>query len=247
MSQRVNECRMPFTAYLWFAGQQPDPSNTPPPSLFPIQLNDCHDNPVITEACVDIGLPVSFIRRHLFQQLGLPVVKDFQNFTLACSCPFTTSESTVVKIRLPDEKQPVSAYLHVVEEFAVPLLIGRRELALLPVPIKLDGKSLFPGFQMLQPAKLEPQLPVGEGIAFAGGDSYQRKLVTNVLTANQQVVYEWSGQLGMFRNHVASLPLKDSTPVMGKLFKVGPDKRGAFKQEIHDYLKKGYIKQSTSS
>lgn len=125
-------------------------------------------------------------------------------------------------------------------------MIGLQEAKNLPVSLVLDGKTVFTGFDNMEPTATEPSLAPGQGVHFEGGTPNQQQQVRDLLLEHKEAIYEWTGKLGMFRNHVVDLPLRESTPVAAKPYAVGPDKREAFRDILQKYLQQGFIEPSSS-
>jgi transposase InsO family protein len=212
----------------------------------PIQFLDHHQQPVLIPAFLDIGSGPSFIRRDVFAQLHAredPTTDVFQQPDKSILSPKT---KTALYFGVPDESSLSLSIFYIMDDFFVPLLLGRRELKLLPFKVLLDGKPIFEGAIPPQPKTFPPELPVGQGINFAAGDRFQQKLITDVLVQYQRSVFEWSGQMGVFAGHVVDLPTVDEIPVARQPFHVGPHKVEALKAILEEYKRRDWIEESTS-
>ena len=226
---------------------KPAPQDTPPPVTIDLQLRNAAGRDVIHTAVLDIGSPVSFVSRRLLSELQLPLCRTWETFHSANSQPFTVTAMARIAYGLPGERQPADVFFYVADNLAYDLLVGRSELQQLPVSLSVDGKPIFQGFKRQEPVQLSPQLPVGEGIHFKGGTQSQQSQIRDLLTKYRRAVFEWSGRLGLFKDHVARLRVTDTTPMAAPSFRVGNDKMQAFDHEINDYLKRQYIEPAKSA
>jgi transposase InsO family protein len=214
--------------------------------VHPIQFLDYKQHPVLIPAFFDLGSAISLIRRDALAQLRLPEAPTKDVFYQPDNTPLRPTSTVAAYFGIPDETNLALSTLYVVEDLFQPLLLGRRELKLLPVKLLLDGIALFEGASPPQPKPFPPELPTGQGVVFSGGDAYQQKLVTDVLLQYKSSVFEWSGTMGVFRDHVIDLPTSDDIPVGSKPYGVGPHQRQAFQDIIAEYLARDWIEPSTS-
>jgi transposase InsO family protein len=59
-------------------------------------------------------------------------------------------------------------------------------------------------------------------------------------------VFEWTGKIGLFREHVLTLHLADKTPVITSGFRASHAHRAAFDQLLQAYIAQGFIEPSSS-
>lgn len=216
------------------------------PILFPLLFYDQFNQPFLVNSMLDIGSTASFISSKLLQQLGIQPKAASRSFSSINDKQFHLRWEAVLQFHLPAERRRATGSFFVADQLLHPLIIGLPEAASLPLSVVLDGKPVFTGFSNMEPIAVSPTLSPGEGVQFAGGSAQQQQQVIDLLLKYQANIYEWSGKLGMFREHVVSLPLKDTTPVAAKPYRVGPDKRAAFRDLLDSYLQQGFIEPSNS-
>jgi transposase InsO family protein len=193
-----------------------------------------------------MGSAGSFIRRDVFNQLKLRAVPTRRAFHQPDRSLLRPAGSCPIYFGIPDESKLSLSNFHVVDDFFVPLLLGRKELKLLPFKVQLDGVTIFEGAAHPQPKTFPPELAIGDGIKFEGGDAYQQRLIKDVLVQHKDNIFEWSGTMGVFRDHVIDLPTSDEIPVVAKPFGIGPPKLEALKGILQEYADRDWIEPSTS-
>lgn len=198
-------------------------------------------------AFMDTGSPFSTIRLDIARGLHLSIQRTTQKAMTIDGSTLTIVGQVEVQLGMPDDLTPTLSTIFVIRSSPIALLIGRRELAQLPTLIKLDDKSLFVGFRRLMPPRLKPTLDQGEGIEFGPGVPVDIKQeFTEMLRTFADHVYEWSGALGLFKEHVLKLDVTDEIPVAAPQFRTPFHHSEPFKKILAEYRSRGIIEPSNS-
>jgi transposase InsO family protein len=198
-------------------------------------------------AVIDPGSPISIVDAVLARELGHECQNCQEEFFGISGRRLAFSGMFRARFGLMEETAELQGKFYVQPSAPHRLLIGRAELSLLPVTLTVDGAPVFQGFTPMEPMRLVPELQPGQGIQFGPTlDAAQRQQFTDLLLEVRDSVFEWAGKIGLFKEHVLTLPISDTAPVITQGFRASHAHREAFDKLLQAYIAQGFIETSTS-
>lgn len=218
-----------------------------PPLLFPVELVDIHGEARIFQAYYDTCSPVSTITRGVLDVLQRPVFPATEQFQSITGQHIQYQGRAVIPFSLEGDKTKPEGVFYVLESAPIPVLLGRAELQQLPTTITLDGIRIFEGFKPMQPKRLTPSLQPGQGLRFAPElPTEEHARWRQMILEFQDAIFEYSGAIGLFKEHVITLELKSTEVPVGRTYRMGQTHKLAYQKLMQEYEDRGWVEPSTS-